>query len=167
MPHKGENMKRLLLLIAIVLLSGCASVGRDRAVQAHQADIGSTFVALGLGAVEGNILWPIALPLKWWQMRQIAALPDAATRAEAYMRVAAVTNGAVANNVCVATALLIAATVFPPAAAATQACPLVGIGWGAQEWNGVLDPERFHAAFCEEWKKEREGNTCSPFVATN
>jgi hypothetical protein len=155
-------MKRIVAILAIVLLSGCASVGRDRAVQAHQADIGSTIVGLAFGAIEGNILWPIAIPLKWWQMRQIAALPDAATRAEAYMRVAAVTNGAVANNVCVAATLAV-----PALLPLITACPLVGIGWGVQEWNATLDPERFHAAFCAEWMKEKEGNTCSPYVATN
>jgi uncharacterized protein YceK len=155
-------MKRIIAVLAIVLLSGCASVGRDRAVQAHQADIGSTAVALALGAVEANPLGLLALPLKWLQMREIAALPDAATRAEASLRVAAVTNGAVANNVCVAATLAV-----PALLPLITACPLVGIGWGVQEWNTTLDPERFHAAFCEEWKKEREGNTCSPFVATN
>jgi hypothetical protein len=151
-------MKRLLLLIAVILLSGCASVGRDRAVQAHQADIGSTVVGLALGAAEGNPLSLAVLPLKWLQMREIAAMPDAVSRAEAYMRVAAVTNGAVANNVCVIAAI----AMMPPLG---PLCPLVGVAWGVREYQASIEPEALYAAFCEEWKKEREGNTCSPYVA--
>jgi hypothetical protein len=151
-------MKRILAVLAIVLLTGCASVGRDRAVQAHQADIGSTVVGLALGAAEGNPLGLLALPIKAWQMHEISKEPEATVRAEAYLKVAAAAEGAAANNVCVAVALAVPA-LLPMAVA----CPLVGIGWAVREWNP--SPEVFYAAFCEEWRREREGNTCSPYVA--
>ena len=154
-------MKRFIAVLALVLLSGCATVGRDRAVQAHQADIGSTAVALAMGAAEGNPLGWLALPLKWWQMKIISEMPEATQRAEAYLHVAAVTNGAVANNLCVAAALAVPA-LLPFA----MACPIAGLAWWAHESSNDYD-RRFYEAFCAEWMKEKEGNTCSPFVATN
>ena len=152
---------KTLLLALVVLLSGCASVGRDRAVNAHLSDIGSTAVALAAGGVEMNPLGWVALPLKALQMRIIAAEPEPTVRAEAYIQVAAVTNGVSANNVCIAISLIFTLGLAVPV------CPSVGVAWGAYDYHQQMDPEKFYQAFCEEWKKEKPGNTCAPYVPPN
>jgi hypothetical protein len=144
-------MKKLLALVLAVLLTGCATTGRDRAVNAHIADVSITAAALALlPVIELNPLGPIIPLLKYAEIKAIEAEPEATVRAELYIKSAAFTNSANANNVCVFVTM-------------SPGCLVVGVIYGFYDYHQNMQPEKFYEVFCEEWKKEKEGNTCAPF----
>ena len=155
-------MKKVLIIFALIILSGCATVGRERAVNAHMSDIGSTAVGLALGATEMNPLGLVALVLKKIQMDAIEAEPEATVRAEAYGQVAAITNGAVANNVCVAASLAVPA-LLPFALGG--GCLAIGFGWGVHEYDENTNGEKLYDAICAEWKRDNPAFVCLPYEA--
>lgn len=148
---------KLLALILAFALSGCASVGRDRAVAAGWADAGSTWAGLAVGLAEGNPLGLAALALKPLAIEQVAAEPEPMVRVDGYNTVSAIWGGAAVNNVCLVAVVLSGAVPLAPL------CLIAGIGWGFYDYSQGLTDERYYAAWCAEWAKEKPGNYCLPY----
>lgn len=95
--------KFIIVGILCGLLSACSGT-KESTYAAHGADLLSTGVALGLGAVELNPLGVGLIPAKIIVTEYISTLPED-EQPEKYDQVSSVTWGATANNLCVAVSL--------------------------------------------------------------
>ncbi|MBC5785254.1 hypothetical protein H8N03_20070 [Ramlibacter sp. USB13] len=123
---------------AAAMLAACAFSARagvaDEAMEGAVADGVTTAIGLAVGAAELNPLGPVlGIGVKYAVMEYAKALPDT-ERPAVYAAAASLWQGASANNMCVAAAILSGGTFAP-------ACIALGIAWGMKTW-GESEHER-------------------------
>jgi hypothetical protein len=125
-------VKRALILS--LLLSGCATAERS-AVTGQAADIGSTGIALAMGATEANPLGAVALGVKAVVYNYIKAEPPI-QQPHLWGIYGAFGWGAAANNLCII-------GVIASGGAFAAICPVIGFAAGFGNWEaGKADRDR-------------------------
>jgi hypothetical protein len=138
----GQLLRATLpkLGIAALLAAACfcaqADTAEDKAVDGAIADGITTAVGLAAGAAELNPLGPVlGIGVKLAVLHYAKTLPDTEQPA-AYAAAASLWQGAAANNLCVAAAVLSGGSFAP-------VCIAVGVAWGLKTWNESEDERQF------------------------
>lgn len=142
------------LLVAALLLAGCATGTRESAYVAHGADLASTGAALAQGAIELNPLGVALIPAKVITTEYIGTLPEDQQPA-AYDLMSSVMWGATANNLCVAAGMATGGALMP-------LCIAIGLATGIT-YHEHAEKERgrqWLIAWCAEWVKQGPEYTC-------
>jgi len=142
-------------LLLSLLLTGCVGT-REGTYAAHGADLATTGVGLAMGAAEANPLGIVALPIKLAMVEYAGSLPPDEQPA-AYAALAAVTWGAVANNICVIASILASAGIAAPACVAVGAVTGVAY-WGATKTH--REGQQLYA-YCAEPARGYSGRACA------
>ena len=125
-----------IALLATATFSARAGTAQEQATGGAVADGVTTALGLAAGAAELNPLGPLlGVGVKMAFMEYAKGLPDTEQPA-AYAAAASFWQGAAANNVCVAAAILSGGAFAP-------ACVAMGIAWGAKTWKDTEYERQF------------------------